>query len=188
MKLIDTCLLNALWDINQRRIKYMTPNNFKPAGVSRRTGHPQVKVPGIRATIDANIAPYVKTLNDNGLRTKYSCGYTPYICRRTPHLEVMLAIRDILEKQGFVKRYDSYAEGLVFKKYDGSKHVIADADADYYPGLNEERKENGIKTTDEYEWAIQSYRGYKKGLKNIIEPFVDALKHSPVIRKFKNGI
>ena len=163
----------------------MIPNNFKPAGVSPITGHPQVKVPGIRATIDANIAPYIKKLNDNGLHTKYSCGYDPYIYGRTPHQEVILAIRDILKKQGFVKRYDKYAEGVIFVKYDNNRHIIADADCDYYPGLNEERKLNGYKIINEYVWAIQCYMGTKRGLKTIIEPFVDATENS--IPKFKKG-
>lgn len=166
-------------------MKNLEPITFKPAGVSRITGHPQVRVPGIRAKIDDNIAGYIKKLNDNGLHTKFSCGHVPYIAGRTPHKDVILAIREILEKQGFVKRYDEYAEGAIFVKYDNWRHIIADADADYYPGLIKERKQYGIKTTDEYEWAIQSYIGYKKGLKTIIEPFVDAIENHPVIFKHK---
>lgn len=161
----------------------MILEDFKPAGVSPRTGHPQVKVPGIRATIDDNIALYIKKLNDNGLYTKYSCGYPPFICGQTPHKEVILAIRDILKKQGFVKRYDKYADGVVFVKYDNNRHIIADADCDYYPGFNEDRKLNGCKPINEYMWAIQCYMGTKRGLKTIIEPFVDATENS--IPKFK---
>jgi hypothetical protein len=126
--------------IHKGKQSHELTETFKPAGVSRRTGHPQVKVRGIRATIDANIAPYIKKLNDNGLYTKYSCGHDdPYIYGRTQHEEVILAIRGILKKQGFVKSYDSYAEGLEFIKYDNEGHKIADADADYYKGLNNER-------------------------------------------------
>jgi hypothetical protein len=42
-----------------------------------------------------------------------------------------------------------------------------------------------MKTTDEYEWRIQSYIGNKKGLKTIIEPFVDATENA--IPRFKKG-
>jgi len=162
-------------------------NTFESAGVSRRTGHPQVKVPGIRVTIDANMAPYIKTLKDAGLRTKHSCGGDefPYIEGQTADKDVILVIRDILKRQGFVESYNSEEGGLVYDKYDNKNHIIASAYADYYKGVNDIREEFGFKTINEYEWSIYSNIG-EKGIKTIIKPFVDAIKCS-TIPKFKKG-
>ena len=160
---------------------------FEPAGVSRRTGHPQVKVPGIRATIDANIAPYIKTLKDRGFHTTHSCGYdVPYISGQTPDRDVILGIRYILKKQGFFASYDSEQGGLVFHKYDNTGLLLAIANADYYKRGNEIRKEMGLKVIDEYEWSINSFTG-RKGMNTIIKPFVDAVKEYFIIPKFMKG-
>jgi hypothetical protein len=159
----------------------MNLKTFEPAGVSRRTGHPRVKVPGIKAPIDAIIAPYVKTLKDIGLHPLKSCGYeSPYIYGETPDKRFILVIRLILKKQGFVESYSSEEGGLAYDKYDSSGHLIAMANADIYIGRNNIEKELGLTTNDVYEWSVVSMEweslASEKGLKTIIQPFVEAIK------------